>query len=425
MTDYSDPRIGLVIDGKYRVEEELGQGGVGTIYRGTRLDLGESVALKFLHRMFASTNELRARFKQEAKALARLRHPSIVALLDFGELGDDELYMVMELVKGETLAAMLENDGVPALSLPFVGVVFDQLLEVLDIAHTEGIIHRDLKPSNVMIIPPSHVKLLDFGLVHLPGEDIDRLTRTGVIHGTPDYMSPEQCQGETVDAKTDVYALGAMLYESLVGKTPFEDGGGGVGKLMAAHLFLPPPSLPKEKGYPAALDALVRSALAKSPEQRPSAKEMRSALTDVLRGTDAITITERAAEERSRAFSMNRSERAVTGRPPPVEVQPEKTGFVLLDLEKGERASAIRSALAVNGIQTGSSADEKRGLVVRITTAERYLDEPAPGLNLVIDVADTSQMRECIRAGASDIVLARAPDSDIPLRALRLLRRRR
>lgn len=454
-----DPRIGRVLAGKYAVRSLIGVGGMGSIYKGEQLELGEPVAIKFLHRMLVSTPELRARFKREAIALARVRHPAIVSLLDYGE-DDGDLFMVMELVKGRTLAEILESGGA---SIPFIGVVFDQLLGALEVMHAEGLIHRDIKPSNVMVLSsqPEHIKLLDFGLVHLPARPalegldgspaarkdvIEKLTQTGMAHGTPDYMSPEQCRGDAVDGATDIYALGVMLYECLAGKTPFDPG--GAGQVMAQHLFLPPPPLPKERKVSPALSDLVMRALSKSAARRPTATEMRASLAEILHGTDPLTIADVASRERARVARLSRGERAITGRPPARDTAPRvesgRTGArVRVEISDPRRQNALRSALATARLAdvTVLSVDDDDAdhdvliLSAKDTTTFATLDaaraeerggEPrAERVIIVVDVSSLEEMTECVRRGATDMMMAETADAELASRLVRLLSRRR
>lgn len=433
-----DPRIDATIAGKYRIADLIGRGGMGAVYRATHVELGEPVAIKFLRPIFASTPDLRVRFRREAVALARLRHRCIVSLLDFGEHAG-EPFMVMELMSGRTLADLIE--GRP-LSIPFVASVFDQVLEVLAVAHGAGIVHRDIKPSNVMIVGSDHVKLLDFGLVHLPGTSIDRLTVTGMVHGTPEYMAPEQCEGKETSGAADVYSVGAMLFECLAGRSPFD--GPGAAQFMVQHLFVEPPPLAARGGspdLPRALEDLVLRSLSKLPEARPTADAMRRELAAIVRGTDPLSIAEGASRERMRVAALSRGERAVTGRVgAPAEVTPRPGARVELRIGDASRASLLRSALAVAGIgavivpppaggaPAGSAGDAVPDVVV--LSAGEGFDEVRRAVaegaaTIVVDVRDVEQTRGCIRAGANDFVAVETADAELAARVTRLLRRPR
>jgi serine/threonine-protein kinase len=401
---------------------------MGAVYGGMHVGLGEPVAIKVLRRMFASTPELRERFRREAVALARLRHPAIVSVLDFGE-HEGELFLIMELVRGRSLDALLDES--PILAIPFVGAVFGQLLEVLDIAHAAGIVHRDLKPSNVMVMNEERIKLLDFGLVHLPGASKETLTKAGVAQGTPPYMSPEQCEGNDVGPASDIYSLGIMLYECVVGEMPFR--GPGAGQLMAQHLFTQPAPFGGRGVAPPALEDLVMRALAKRAERRQTPREMRAELASIIAGTDPLTIAAASAGERIRLAGVSRSARSITGRPPKpaVSSQSEKASIELRVLDP-DRAASLRSALSVSGIHAVVRAADTDGeaagvVVVSATDGLDVLREAAQGTIpvLVVDVRDIADTRECIRAGASDMAMAGTPDSELASRVHRLLRRGR
>lgn len=439
----TEDRAGTLIEGKYRVGELIGRGGMGAVYRGADEALGGVVAIKFLHRMFAWDPALRARFRREAQALSRVRHPGIVSLLDFGEL-EGEPYMVMEYLEGRPLSQLIEAGP---LALPFIAKIFDELLEVIDVAHAAGLVHRDIKPSNVMILPGDRIKLLDFGLVRLP-DGQEKLTLTGIAHGTPDYMSPEQSQGELAGPASDVYSASVLLYECLAGESPFEGASGAV--VMAQHLFVEPPPM-NTRGHkreiPRALEELVRRGLAKRPLDRPTAAGMRAELAAILKGTDPLTLSDQSAQERRRTALLTRGERTVTGRPGPLRTprgpgadrvsDSEHRGAAVAPVEirvKDEaRATAIRNALAVGGV----TAKIVRGDEELQPTLGAVVLSASDGLDLVlaaaakrvpslvVDVGSSGATRDCIRAGASDIVLSGGADSKLAPLVTRLLRRKR
>lgn len=437
-----DPRIGVLLEGKFRIDALLGEGGMGRVYRATHMQLGEPVAVKFLLAEYAKQPEVRARFRREAVALARLRHPGIVSVLDFGEY-QDELFMAMELVEGHTLAAEIDAGVFPLMR---IGPLFDQVLQILEAAHAASVVHRDIKPENVMIMTvgerSDHVKLLDFGLVHLAGETDQKLTKTGTIHGTPIYMSPEQCRGLDVGTPTDVYAVGVMLFEALSGRPPFE--GDNAPGIMAQHMFVAPPpiaDLGHKRAVSAGLEDIVMRALSKRPDDRPTASEFRDQLLAAFKGTDAISIAEKNVEEKLRVAQLTRLDRAVTGVYSPKksgDVEPMVGVSAALWMNDDEGTKALRNTLGVNGITAFSwSKDELppedwKGDPVKLVVLsarqgkERILSLHAkrPRLGaLVIESEDPKANAEWIRAGASDIALAGLSLDEIIKKIRRLIRR--
>ncbi|MGZ3420618.1 MAG: protein kinase domain-containing protein, partial [Polyangiales bacterium] len=220
----ADPLLGRTIAEKYAIEALLGRGGMGAVYRGRQVALDMPVAVKVLRREMASDPDFVRRFHREAKAASSLDHPCSVRVLDFGEEPDGLLYIVMEHLAGRTLCSLL--DQLP-LDERRVARIVASILAALARAHEQGIIHRDLKPENVMILPGTDddgcpidlVKVCDFGIATTVAGG--PTTTTGLILGTPQYMSPEQARGEPVDVRTDLYSVGAVLYEMLTGEPPF------------------------------------------------------------------------------------------------------------------------------------------------------------------------------------------------------------
>ena len=211
----ADPLIGKLIDGRYEVESVLGEGGMGTVYgvRHARSRSGSRSRSCARHR---AEGELAARFIQEAKAAAAIGHPNIVQITDFGQLPNRAPYFVMELLDGIPLASSFARGG--PLPAGQAVRVLQRRASALAAAHAAGVIHRDLKPDNVHLTKNDVVKILDFGVAKMAGAG--RLTRTGMVFGTPHYMSPEQASGESVDHRADVYALGIIMYEMFTGRCP-------------------------------------------------------------------------------------------------------------------------------------------------------------------------------------------------------------
>lgn len=447
-----DPRLGHVVAGRYRLDAVLGEGGMGVVYRGTHVALGEAVAVKFLKAEWTAKPEFRARFRREAVILAKLRHPGIVSVLDFGEDSGD-LFMVMELVNGTPLSDLVGEKGKVLGRLRTFGV-FDELLAVLEAAHDEGIVHRDMKPENVMLVTgkdrQDRVKVLDFGIAYLDdgGATGQRLTETGTIRGTPQYMSPEQCKGAEVGAPSDVYSVGVMLFEALTGSLPFDAV--EVTGLMVQHMFVEAPLMRETGTKPdvsRGLEALVHRTLAKRPEERPTARAFREELAAIAKGTDVASFEDRAAEERTRNAALSRSDRAITGVTRAAEASLEgatsTSSETVLVWADAARASELRTALAVHGLRAElhasegapaeSSAASAKALVVASSqagSAESKIASTRGGAFarvpvLVVDAASAAETAALVRAGASDVALASATDDEIVKKVRRLVRRGR
>jgi serine/threonine protein kinase len=306
----------IVLDGKYRIDALLGQGGMGAVYRATHLGTTRTVAVKIIHPHFSQDPEFVERFRREAEAAGRLRHPNVVDVTDFGfapTRTGQVAYLVMEYLDGRSLADVLAKEG--RLSTGWVVDILEQVCSAVAEAHRLGIVHRDLKPDNIWLEPNRRggftVKVLDFGLAKLagieaparaatfsrpgpedmtgafPSADSGLVTQAGSVTGTPLYMSPEQCRGEAVDARSDIYSLGVVAYRMLAGTPPFS---GDALQLIKLHSETPPPNL-TERGLrlPRRLSALVMAALAKDPSARPnSAAGFGSALRASAEGSAAL-----------------------------------------------------------------------------------------------------------------------------------------
>lgn len=262
------PPAPQVVDGKYRIEQLLGRGGMGDVYRARDLRADRVVALKIVHSELLGDSHAIARFLREAESVARLRHLSIVSVFDYGTFDAGGAYLVMELVRGEDLRRVLQREGRidPQRAVPILSAV----CAAIEAAHREGVLHRDLKPENILLAGGGVVpKVLDFGMANVVGDQAPvtagTMTAAGTIVGTPAYMAPEQFRGLAPTTKTDIFSLGVIAYELLSGELPF--GRGSLADVVLAQARGVRP-LPAAR-VPPALDRAVRAALDMEPESRP------------------------------------------------------------------------------------------------------------------------------------------------------------
>jgi serine/threonine-protein kinase len=273
-----DEYIGRTIAQKYRVEALIGEGGMGKVYRAHQVALDKMVVLKVLRHSLLSDERTVARFKREAKAASRLNHPNSISILDFGQTEDGALYIAMEFVPGQDLHTVLSKDG-PLAESRIVRLI-SQVLSALSDAHRAGVIHRDLKPENIMVEQRRNeadfVKVLDFGIAKIQdGDDGPALTRTGFVCGTPEYMSPEQARGGTLDHRSDLYAVGVILYQLITGRLPFEsDSAVGYATKHLTEEPIPPSRRRPELRISQPMERLIMRALSKDPDDRPEDAEV-------------------------------------------------------------------------------------------------------------------------------------------------------
>jgi serine/threonine protein kinase len=253
--------IGRVV-GNYRIVEKVGEGGMGAVYRAVDVMLDREVAIKAIRPDLAREPQIVERFRSEAKILARVSHPAIATIYSFF-YENEELFLAMEFVRGRSLSKVLETEG--AIPWPRAVPLFRSALDGIATAHREGIVHRDLKPDNLMLAEGGRLKVMDFGIARMAGSS--HLTRTGLLVGTLRYMAPEQIKGEEVDRRTDVYALGVVLYQMLTGRVPFE-GASDFAILKAQIEDQPVPPGTHVRDLPGWLERAVLRALEKDPAQR-------------------------------------------------------------------------------------------------------------------------------------------------------------
>jgi eukaryotic-like serine/threonine-protein kinase len=269
----NDPLLGQVFENKYLILAKIGQGGTGSIYRAQRANIGDYVAIKVLKPELVADYAATERFRREALALGRIHHPNAISIYDFGVSANGTAFLVMEFLSGKTLRQILQAEK--CLELRRAVHLLGQMCAALNAAHRSNIVHRDLKPENIMVEwyegQGEVAKVIDFGLARLKltGKLVQTLTAQGRVAGTPYYMSPEQWMDKPLDARTDVYALGVILYEMLTGQVPFQAS--SVIQLASKHVRTPPsPPILLRRDLPVSVSEIVMSALAKEPAGRPA-----------------------------------------------------------------------------------------------------------------------------------------------------------
>jgi serine/threonine protein kinase len=363
--------VGQTLSGRYKVESLLGSGGMGSVYSVTHTAMRKRYALKILNEQTAQVPELVARFEREALAAAHLEHPNIAAAIDFGKTEDGAFYLVLEYLEGQRLRDALESGP---LDVRRAMHITRQIAAALERSHQLGIIHRDLKPENVMLVSRQgdrdFVKVLDFGLAKVekaePGSDAPAqvLTRHGMVCGTPRYMAPEQCVGQPLDGRADLYALGLVLFEMLTGVHPFPDQ--DISRVIRHQLTTPTPALSKiapNISVPASLEAVVQRLTHKQPDARyENATALLAALADVA--------------EREGILPPELSSGAITPAPRPASPATSADGSA-----HSVAAADVLSLHSVTEIQktsgAGAAADAKTIHSLEIV-AERPVGTPPP-----------------------------------------------
>lgn len=297
--DEADSFIGMVLDGKYKIERLIGKGGMGNVYESKQLHMGLLVAVKILHPHLITDGTAVERFRREARSAHAVNHPNAISIMDFGVTTDNILYLVMELIDGISLHALIKKEG--ALDPVRAVRMMKQTCLAVNVAHQKAIIHRDLKPDNILITdsgtPKEKVKVIDFSIAKVRAADTSgNITTAGVVVGTPQYISPEQAQGFELDHRSDIYSMGIIMYQMLTGVLPFN--GKTSAMLLMQHIQAKVKPLRELKpDIPEELDAAVIRALAKAPTDRPQtalifAEEIEAAVVKAgLMRSTAITNT--------------------------------------------------------------------------------------------------------------------------------------
>lgn len=427
---------GEIVAGRYRIEGILGEGGMGAVYEATQLNLGRPVALKLLLPRFTVQPEARQRFEREARVAAALHHPNAVAIYDFGA-DNDRLYLVMERLHGMTLReAQIEGDSVE-MGLKEGLRIVASVCDVLVVAHGQGLVHRDLKPENIFLEKNQsgveRVVVVDFGLAFIEDqEDVGRMTREGVLSGTPEYISPEQVRSRAVGPQSDIYSLGCVLYEVITGTVPFI--GSDSFETITHHVYSPPhrPSeVVPEKHIPRDLEALVLQMMEKTPSRRPLAEEVQERLADILQGLDR---RERAREEAALEGRLSRMIPRSKVHAEGTTLQSfsdEETGHVAFYFI-GPLEEQLRTAFKVNGLEPLVAENGELGReseVVFAPDASHDLIHQLISQGFAVltssDPSDFEAMAELLTLGVDEVVPRPVRADEVARRIWRVIRKRR
>jgi eukaryotic-like serine/threonine-protein kinase len=400
---------GQTLDQRYRLESVLGLGGMGRVYYASRVLIGDKVAVKVLHPDRVKDPQAVDRFRREAQAAARIRHPNVVSVYDFGVSREGLVYLVMELAEGISLRQLIERDG--TLKADHATEIIRQACAALDEAHRQGVVHRDIKPENILVqTRPEglHVKVIDFGIAALRDITTSKLTRTGAIVGTPHYMSPEHCSGERLDGRSDLYSLGIVLYEMLTGVPPFDSPTPTA--IVVQQVNQVPPSMRAiNPDISPEVEAVVLHVLKKQRDERPqTAVEMARELTEAVKRQHTVLPTPSEIPQHAREATPDSGPVELAAAGPAVsesstldgdrqlgEESPQSgSGRRLLTLFAGAlllmmivgatsvwwyRRNAGSEKVASTSDLAGSSQDPTAGASPAVTTVPKAEASPSPG----------------------------------------------
>ncbi len=419
--------VGAIIDERYRIEAIIGVGGMAAVFSAEHVRLGHRVALKVLLPAFQEHEEIRARFAREALAMARLDHPHIATAIDYGELEDGGRYMVMPLVPGESLRdELLRRGAFPWAEACAIGA---QVADALAAAHEAEVVHRDLKPDNVMcarrVDGAIRATVLDFGIARvrsLDAADPDRmsrlrtLTHVGHVMGTPGYMAPEQATGQAVDERTDLYALGLMLFEMVTGRQRYpSDKVSGVSEILTLQLTEPAPHLravPNLAHIPEELDSIVARLLESKPADRPaSAAEVRDVLLELAYGHSAHGKDPAHKTAESEALKKRRDKTTGSALQPATgPMRKARRGlFMVLGMLLGVGLT-VGGLIYTGLMEVPVDIDEDFNLITRTTGQGTQVPaDVAPDVAIMNESTETQ-----IRRDAARRILAYEPSSELP-----------
>jgi hypothetical protein len=349
----SSDLVGSVIAERYHIQKKLGEGGMGAVYLGEHVKMGRKSAIKVMSQAMASDPDAIARFNREAANAARINHPNVCAIYDFGETKDGLIYLAMEFIQGSSLSDLLEDEG--ALPPQRAAAIFQQAGDALQAAHDLGIVHRDLKPDNIMLAKGKRdadvVKVVDFGIAKaVGGEEGQKVTKTGLVVGTPEYMSPEQLAGDKLDGRSDIYSLALVLYRMLTGTLPFQAD--SAQEVMIKRLTDEPLPLNEARpgaDFPARLQAVMDKALQRMPADRyGSAAEMARDVTQAVSGMTggAAVDTEGATQIMSAPGPAGGTARVAKTRVAGTRVPTPDTPAVATQIQASPRKKAPVMAIA-------------------------------------------------------------------------------